>query len=53
MTPIEIMAIAGVVVPVASFLANFTETKKDDKIVGVLKKILNFAAFNFSDKAGK
>lgn len=53
MTPVEIMAIAGIVVPVASFFANFTETKKDDKAIAVVKKLLNFAAFNFSEKAGK
>jgi hypothetical protein len=53
MTPVEISAIAGAVVTVASIIANFTETKKDDKIVGFLKKGLNFLAFNFSSKAGK
>ena len=53
MTPVEYVAIAGTVVSVASIFANFTETKKDDKVVGVLKKALNFLAFNFSAKAGK
>ena len=53
MTPVEGMAVAGIVVSLASVVANFTETKKDDKIVGYLKKGLNILALNFSHKAGK
>lgn len=53
MTPFEIMATAGAVISVASVIANFTETKKDDKAVAVIKKIVNVIALNFSAKAGK
>ena len=53
MSPMEIIAAAGAVVTVASVIANFTETKKDDKVVGILKKLINIATLNFSERAGK
>jgi len=53
MSPFEIFGAVGAVVSVASVVANFTETKKDDKAVAVVKKIINIFALNFSHKAGK
>ena len=41
------LAIATGIVTVASIISTMTETKKDDKIVGVIKKVIDMLALNF------
>lgn len=44
---LTIIAGLGLVVPLASFLANLTPTQTDDKAVAVFAKLVDWMALNF------
>lgn len=46
----SILTVAGAVVTIASFVANFTKTDADNKFVANLSKIVNMLALNFRIK---
>jgi hypothetical protein len=45
---LTVIALLGLVVPLASFIANLTPTDRDDKVVAVLVKINDWLALNFT-----
>ena len=45
---LTIIAGLGLLVPFASFLANLTPNKTDDKIVAVAAKVIDWLALNFN-----
>lgn len=44
---LTILAGLGLLVPFASFLANMTPNKTDDKIVAIAAKVIDWLALNF------
>lgn len=45
---IEILATVSTVIAVASFVANITPTKRDDKWLSIVARIIDFIALNFN-----
>ena len=52
-TAIEIVRISLEIVGVASILAAYTPTKKDDKFLAVLREVLDYIAFNIGNARNK
>lgn len=49
-TAVVILTGLGLVVPLASFIANLTPTKSDDQVVAMFAKVVDFLALNFKAK---
>lgn len=43
-----VILIAGMIIPLASFVANLTPNKTDDAVVATFAKVVNWLALNFN-----